>query len=316
MQTPATLGMIVASAATPDGGNSRMPGLQEKGEIMFTRVATILLAATLMACGQKSEDADYASRMAQEHAKDQPQASPATKGDVAAPIKSHMVTYATINGREVTGYLAYPAAAEGGLPGVLVFHEWWGLNDNIKAMTDQLAGQGYVALAADLYGGQAATQPEAARALMEKALGDKDAMGQNLRLAHAYLKEQIKATRIGTIGWCFGGSMSLQAALSVPDGVDATVIYYGFVGGDAEKLKALKAPVLGFFGTADEGIPVENVQAFEAALKGMGKPVTINMYEGAGHAFANPSGMNYKADAAADAWQKSLAFLAEHLKGG
>lgn len=283
---------------------------------MYLRVATVLLAATLLACGQKSEDADYASRMAQQHAQDQPAASPAAQAQAAAPIKSQSVQYATVNGKPVMGYLAYPASAEGGLPAVLVFHEWWGLNDNIKSMADQLAGQGYVALAADLYGGQVASQPEAARALMEQALKDRDAMGQNLRQAHSYLKEQVKATRVGTIGWCFGGSMSLQAALVVPDQVDATIIYYGHVGGDAEKLKPLKAPVLGIFGGADDGIPVESVRAFESALKDQGKPVTIHIYDGAAHAFANPSGNNYKADAAADAWQKSLAFLAEHLKGG
>ena len=283
---------------------------------MFLRVATVLLAATLLACGQKSEDADYASRMAEQHGKDQPSATPATQGAVGNPIKSQSVQYATVNGKPVTGYLAYPASAEGGLPAVLVFHEWWGLNDNIKKMADQLAGQGYVALAADLYGGQVASQPEAARALMEQALQDRDAMGQNLRQAHGYLKEQIKATRVGTIGWCFGGSISLSTALLVPDGVDATVIYYGHVSGDVEKLKPLKAPVLGLFGSADDGIPVESVREFEAALKGLGKPVEIHIYDGAGHAFANPSGNNYKADAADDAWQKSLTFLAEHLKGG
>jgi carboxymethylenebutenolidase len=285
----------------------------------MTRV--FMLAAVMLfvaACGDKKTNGDsgYAERMAQEHAKDQPAASPATKGDVASPIKSQVVSYATVNGREVSGYLAYPAAAEGGLPAVLVFHEWWGLNDNIKSMADQLAGQGYVALAADLYGGQVAAQPEQARSLMEQALKDRDAIGQNLRQAHAFLTEQIKATRIGTIGWCFGGAMSLQAALVVPEGIDATVIYYGHVSGDVEQLKPLKAPVLGLFGGADGGIPVEMVKQFEAALKGLGKPAEIHIYEGADHAFANPSGGNYKPDAAADAWQKSLAFLAQHLKGG
>jgi carboxymethylenebutenolidase len=277
-----------------------------------------LLALMTTACGDKAaeSDADYAARMAKEHATDQPVPSPATQSEGGAPIKSQTVQYATVNGRPVSGYLAYPASAEGGLPAVLVFHEWWGLNDNIKAMADQLAGQGYVALAADLYGGRVATQPEAARTLMEEALKDRDAMGQNLRQAHAYLKEQIKATRIGTIGWCFGGGVSLRASLLVPDQVDATIIYYGHVGSDPEELKVLKAPVLGLFGGADQGIPVENVRKFEQTLKDLGKPVTIHIYEGAAHAFANPSGGNYKADAAADAWSKSLAFLAEHLKGG
>ena len=281
----------------------------------FMCIAVMLLAA---ACSDKKTegDAGYAERMAQEHAKDQPTASPAAQAGAASPIKSQTVRYATVNGREVEGYMAYPAAAEGGLPAVLVFHEWWGLNDNIKSMADQLAGQGYVALAADLYGGQVATQPEQARSLMEQALKDRDAMGQNLRQAHAFLKEQIKATRIGTIGWCFGGSLSLEAALVVPDGIDATVIYYGHVNETVEQLKPLKAPVLGLFGGADTGIPPEMVKQFETNLKGLGKPVEIHVYEGAAHAFANPSGGNYKADAAADAWQKSLAFLAQHLKGG
>lgn len=294
-----------------------LPGTSTNRKMIraFMCVAAIAL---VVACKPKSdqEDADYAARMAQQHAKDQPAPSPAAKADAANPIKSQTVAYATVNGREVKGYLAYPAAAEGGLPAVLLFHEWWGLNDNIKSMADQLAGQGYVALAADLYGGQVASEPAAARSLMEQALKDRDALGQNLRQAHAFVKDQIKATRTGTIGWCFGGSMSLQAALVVPDGVDATVIYYGHVGGNAEQLKPLKAPVLGLFGGADDGIPVESVRAFEAALKSMNKPVEIHIYDGAAHAFANPSGGNYKPDAAADAWQKSLAFLAQHLKGG
>jgi carboxymethylenebutenolidase len=284
---------------------------------MSLRIAIVVLALVVVGCGQKSEDAQYADRMAQEHKSDSPTPSPATQDSKGgAPTKSQTVRYATINGRDVNGYLAYPAAAEGGLPAVLLFHEWWGLNDNIKAMADQLAAQGYVALAADLYGGRVGDKPEAARSLMEQALQDRDAMGQNVRQAHSYLKEQIKATRVGTIGWCFGGAVSLHAGVVLSDQVDAVVIYYGHVGGSADELKTLKAPVLGLFGGADDGIPVESVKQFEAALKQKGVPAEIHIYDGAKHAFANPSGGNYKPDAATDAWQKSLGFLATHLKGG
>lgn len=286
---------------------------------MRQRIAMVLLLALATGCGQKAEnkdDADYAARMAQEHRGDQPSASPAALATAQAPIKSQTVQYATINGRAINGYLAYPAAAEGGLPAVLVFHEWWGLNDNIKSMADQLAGQGYAALAADLYGGRVAAQPEAARSFMEQAIQDRDALGQNLRQAHAYLKEQIKATRIGTIGWCFGGAISLEAGLLLADQVDAVVIYYGHVGSDPQELKPLQAPVLGLFGGGDTGIPVESVRQFEETLRSLGKDAQIHVYDGAAHAFANPSGGNYKADAATDAWQKSLTFLATHLKGG
>ena len=277
-----------------------------------------LLALASTACGKSPGEApsaaSYPQKMAAEHRHDAPTPSPATLPAPAAPAASQAVQYATINGKPVQGYLAYPAAAEGGLPGVLVFHEWWGLNDNIRAMANQLAGEGYVALAVDVYGGRAATDPEGARALMEQAMKDPDALRQNLRQAHAYLKEQVKATRIGTIGWCFGGGLALREALLMSDQVDAAVVYYGYVGSDPQELKALKAPLLGLFGGADQGIPPGDVHKFEAALKALGKDAEIHIYEGAGHAFANPSGQNYQPVAAADAWKRSLAFLAAHLK--
>ena len=277
-----------------------------------------LLTLALGACGDKPAappgSPGYGEKMAQEHRHDTPAASPAALGQPAAPIASQNVRYGTVRGKAVEGYLAYPSSAEGGLPGVLVFHEWWGLNDNIKSMANQLAGEGYVALAVDVYGGKVASDPDAARAMMEAALKDGDALAQNLKQATAYLKDQVKATRIGSIGWCFGGGLSLKEALLVPDQVDAAVIYYGFVDSNPEGLKPLKAPVLGLFGGADQGIPVEDVRKFEAALKALGKDAEIHVYDGAGHAFANPSGTNYNATAAEDAWKRSLAFLATHLK--
>lgn len=275
------------------------------------------LALALGACGQNTAEdrkTTYAGKMAQEHRHDQPNPSPAALAPPAAPVASQTVRYATVNGKPVQGYLAYPSSAEGGLPGVLVFHEWWGLNDNIRAMANQLAGEGYVALAVDVYGGRVAAEPDAARSLMEQAMKDGDALRQNLRQAHQYLKEQVKATRVGTIGWCFGGGLSLQEALLVPDQIDAAVVYYGHVSSDPKDLEPLKAPLLGLFGGADQGIPVEDVRKFEATLRTLGKNAEIHVYNGAGHAFANPSGTNYKADAAADAWKRSLAFLAAHLK--
>ncbi|HUS24460.1 MAG TPA: dienelactone hydrolase family protein [Candidatus Binatia bacterium] len=284
----------------------------------------LLLAALVLctACGKKAAEApaadnpqQFAAKMAQEHRNDAPAATPAAQVLPAVPVKSQAVVYGKAGGKDLTGYLAYPANAEGGLPGVLVFHEWWGLNANIKSMADQLAGQGYVALAADLYGGQVATQPDQAMALMQAALKDEDAMALNLRQAHAYLKEQIKATRVGTIGWCFGGGVSWRTALLLPEQVDAAVIYYGHVSADPSDVAKLKAPVMGFFGAADASIPVDGVKQFEAALKAAGKTAEVHVYEGAQHAFANPSGGNYKADAAADAWQRALTFLAQHLKG-
>jgi len=200
---------------------------------MFRRSFSLLVGVALLAsaCGKSDQQgtpakpADtYVQGMAHEHAGDRPVASPATQALPKVPVKSQTVTYGSINGQELKGYLAYPADAEGGLPGVLVFHEWWGLNDNIRAMANQLAGEGYVALAADLYRGKSATAPDKAEALMNEVLKDPSGMSTNLRQAHAYMRDQLKATRVGTLGWCFGGGMSFQTSLLVPDQVDATVI--------------------------------------------------------------------------------------------
>jgi len=121
---------------------------------------------------------------------------------------------------------------------------------------------------------------------------------------------------VGTIGWCFGGTVSFEAAKLLGDDLGAVVIYYGFVNGDAKELSTIKAPVLGIFGGKDQGIPVETVHAFEKGLGDLGHPPQIHIYRDAGHAFANPSGQNYRKADADDAWAKATAFLREHLQGG
>jgi carboxymethylenebutenolidase len=151
---------------------------------------------------------------------------------------------------------------------------------------------------------------------MQAALADSAPLEENLRQAHAYLEGTLGAPRVGTIGWCFGGGWSLATALLLPDKIDATVIYYGRLVTDPEKLRPLAMPILGHFGSLDQGIPVAGVRAFEKALKDLGKEVEIHVYEGADHAFANPSGGRYQAEAATDAWGKTVAFFARHLAGG
>ncbi|HWP94725.1 MAG TPA: dienelactone hydrolase family protein [Gammaproteobacteria bacterium] len=275
----------------------------------------VMLLLTLAACqrGQQETDQAYVDAMTEQHAADAPVASPAAEIPPAVEIASQEVTYGNLDGRELKGYLAYPAEAHGALPGVLVFHEWWGLNDNIRAMADQLAGQGYVALAVDLFDGQVAQTPDAARALLDAALGNRARLDAKIRLAYTYLEQQTQATSIGTIGWCFGGGMSLRAAQLFPDKIDATVIYYGHVDTDTAALEPLTMPILAFFGAEDQGIPVELARQFEQALHSLGKRAEVHIYEGAGHAFANPSGQNYRPGPAEDAWRRTLAFFDAHL---
>jgi carboxymethylenebutenolidase len=224
------------------------------------------------------------------------------------------VTYGTLEDAPVTGYLARPAGDTSKPPGIIVIHEWWGLNDNIRSMTRELASKGYAALAVDLYRGESASDPEQARELMSATTVREAQLEANLRLAYAYLTTEIGSPRVGVIGWCFGGGWSLRTGLILPGEIDAVVIYYGRLVTERDRLATLGMPILGLFGGADQGIPLESVREFEATLADLGKAAEIHVYDGAGHAFANPSGTRYVREAAEDAWAKTLAFFGEHLQ--
>lgn len=208
------------------------------------------------------------------------------------------------------GYFARPEAS-GQYPGVVMVHENKGLRPEIKEAADMLAQEGYLVLAVDLFNGQIAEDQDAARAM---TAGFNQATGtENMRAAAKFLRDR-GATKMASLGWCFGGRQSVEFAIS-GELLDATVVYYG--GGLAtttEALEAIKWPVLGIFGENDEVIPPETVRAFEVSLKELGVENEIHIYPGVGHAFANPSGANYAPDATRDAWGKTLAFLEKHLK--
>jgi len=271
-----------------------------------------LLAAGLAAPAAAQDD--YSHRMHQEHRHETPAASGATEGESRVPVVTEEVVYASFDGLGVKGYLARPKEATGALPGLIVIQEWWGLNDNVRAMTRRFAGEGYVALAVDLYEGKLGTTADEARALMEQALGDFPRLMSHLAQARAYLATQSKAPRIGSVGWCFGGAMSLQGAIALERDLDAAVVYYGRTVADPAELAKISAPLLGLFGGADTGIPLDGVRAMEAELAKLGKQATIVVYDGAGHGFANPSGQSFDAAAADAAWKRATAFLAEHLR--
>lgn len=270
-------------------------------------------------CAPTSNDEAHVQAMEGEHEGDHPEPSPAATTAPKAEVESSEVHYATLAaegddaGTEIRGYLAKPKGASNGTPGVLLIHEWWGLNDNIRAVADRFAGEGYVALAVDLYEGDVADTREGAASLMRGTLESAYRLNDNLRQARDFLVEQAGASKVGSVGWCFGGGWSLNAAIHLGEDLDASVIYYGRVTDDPAKLTRLRAPVLGLFGSLDEGIPIDSVRSFEAALTALGKPAEVHVYEGANHAFANPSGTRYNEAAAKDAWEKTLAFFAAHL---
>jgi len=208
------------------------------------------------------------------------------------------------------GYLAKPAI-DGNYPGIVMIHEWWGLNDNIKKMADKLASHGFVVLAVDLYDGNVATTSDQARQLISSY--DSEMGIQNMNSATIFINENYGSEKIGSIGWCFGGGQSLNLALNNDD-MDATVIYYGSLVTDPEKLSSIHWPILGIFAGLDKGITVDSVNAFESSLNELGIQNEINIYSGVDHAFANPSGERYAPDESKDAWDRTIAFFESNLK--
>jgi len=222
----------------------------------------------------------------------------------------YSVTSETVNYFEdAMGYLTKPQT-EGAFPAVIMIHEWWGLNDNIKEMADKLSSHGYIVLAVDLYNGDVASTSEEARQLVSSF--DQEKGIANMNAAVAYVNEKYSPNKIGSIGWCFGGGQSLNLALN-NESMDATVVYYGSVTSDAQRLSSIDWPILGIFAELDRGITVESVNAFESALNNLDIENEIYIYPGVDHAFANPSGERYAPEASQDAWQKTIHFLKENL---
>jgi carboxymethylenebutenolidase len=228
----------------------------------------------------------------------------------AAAGSLESVSLTTQEGRSVRAALALPATTPA--PAIMLIHEWWGLNDQIKSVAAELAREGYVALAVDLYNAEAATSPDAARALMESVdpVAATDAVASWIRWLKAHPKVNGK---IGTVGWCFGGGWSLNASIAEP--VDATVVYYGRVDKTPAQLAPLRGPVLGHFATNDQWINKEMVAKFEQAMTAANKPYTSYWYQ-ADHGFANPSSGRYDAADAKLAWDRTVAFYRRQLEGG
>jgi carboxymethylenebutenolidase len=219
------------------------------------------------------------------------------------------------------GYLVYPSSSNdtvgNKLPGVVMIHEWWGLNQNIKDMANLLARQGFVVLAADLYKGQVANTPERAMELVQMVRNNQNVSVNNLQSAVEYLSllPNVNSSKIASLGWCFGGGQSLQLALNSKEHpLAATILYYGTpLVTEKSSLSKIKWPVLGIFGDKDQSIPLEEINQFRSSLDQSGVTNEIHVYNGVGHAFANPSGDNYAPKETEDAWQKTLSFLDKYV---
>ena len=208
-------------------------------------------------------------------------------------------------------FVAYPAV-KGKAPAVIVVHEGWGLNAQIRSVARRLAAEGYVAIVPDLYHGKVTDEPEQAQALSrtlesEAVLADLDAT-----MAWLTAQPRVQPGRVGVVGFGMGGTFALEYAIHEPS-VRAAVMFYGAPITNAGRLAPLKAQVLAHFGQLDEGIPEDKVNEFRLALSTSGRAGEVHTYPGAGHAFMNDARPSYQAESARRAWARTLAFLQKQV---
>lgn len=220
------------------------------------------------------------------------------------------------NGRTASGYLAIPRAGRGFQPGpgVIVIQEWWGLVDHIKDVCDRFADAGFVALAPDVYHGQTTKSPDEAGKLMMALRIDE--AEQDISGAIQYLLDHDAVTgdKVGIVGFCMGGALSLYAATRNAN-IGACVVFYGIHPNVKPDLPNLSAPVLGIYAEKDGFVTPDVVHKLEQELKSLGKQVETHIYPQTDHAFFNDTRPEvYNAEASADAWQRTIDFLRQHLK--
>jgi dienelactone hydrolase len=244
--------------------------------------------------------------------------------------------WGAVTGREVDyrsgdlplkGYLVLPEGVKEKRPGVLVVHEWWGLNDFARQRAKKLAEAGYVALAVDMFGeGKVAGHPDEAGRFANALMKNKKEAEKRFDDALEFLKRQpsVDSSRIAAIGYCFGGGVVLHMARQGAD-LKGVVSYHGTLATDAPaKPGAVKARVLAFTGEADKMVPPEQVAAFRQEMEKAGASYRVVEYPGAKHSFTNPDAdrlakkfnlpLGYDRKAAKDSWQQTLKFLKEVLR--
>ncbi|MBI4442203.1 MAG: dienelactone hydrolase family protein [Acidobacteria bacterium] len=228
-------------------------------------------------------------------------------------LQTRRVEFPVEGGTTASGYEARPAGA-GSYPGVLVIHEWWGVNEHIQDIARRLAGEGFVALVPDLYGGKLTSNPIQAAAFMEAL--DREAAVRILLGALRFLqeKEPIYAEHIGVIGFCMGGSYTLLLACRAPS-LKVAVAFYGDHPDPLDQLANIRCPVLFIAAGRDQWISPAKVDKLKKAFEQYKVHAEVRVYPDAGHAFFNDTRPEvYNPAAAQDAWTRALGLLSRTLK--
>ncbi len=229
-------------------------------------------------------------------------------------VVAETLPYGEVDDQLVYGHFAIPADMIDPLPAVVVIHDWWGLNEPMRELTEQLAAEGYIALGIDLFRRETAKAIGTARELEIEVVENPALAIENLRQAVDFMRNTAGAPRVAVIGFGFGGGWSLSAAVSMADDLAAVVSYYGQVVDDERKLSTVSAPILGLYAEGDRAVPADSVRKFRSLMESLEKEVEIEIYPNARRGFADELSDNYDPDVAADAWNRVLHFLEARMK--
>jgi len=295
------------------------PAGDARSRARLLRLVALLAAIPLLACSSDPDEPAEESSAAQgarvpmnpTGPDEMPPAILGNGGDLAGVPLRYLP-----DDDQTTGYLAVPEG-EGPFPALVIIHEWNGLVDRIRQVADDLAAEGYVTLAADLYRGRTGSNPDENMALVNETTADMPAVVANLNAAAAYLRSRPDVTgRVGAMGWCFGGGIALSFGLD-GESHEATAIFYGRLVDDPEVLARMDHEVYGTFARLDSGPSPADVEGFEEALRAAGIENDLHIYDDVGHGFWLRIDQDPETRSAAglDAWRRLKAYLDRTLRG-
>lgn len=229
--------------------------------------------------------------------------------EVALEVVAENLPYAEVNDSLTYGYFAFPANMVDPLPAVLVVHDRWGLNDDVRATVERLAAGGYIVLGVDLFAGQSAETLSEARELEIGVVEDRATAQENIKQAIEFVRMSSAPPSVSIVGFGFGGGWALNSAMDLPEELGAAISYYGQVPTDDSEIESLDVPYLGFFSENDRAVPIASARAFSEKASAMSKDVEIRTFADARRGFAEESGDSFDANASQAAWTHMLRFL-------
>jgi len=276
--------------------------------------ATLVVLLALGACStdDASPAGDGSGSAAGAQSRPSAAAEPSANGQPRDVIAENL-PYAEVNDELIYGYFAFPANMVEPLPAVLVVHDRWGLNDDVRASVERLAADGYIVLGVDLFAGQSAEDTSRARSLEIGVLEDRGRAQENIRQAIKFITDSSMPPSVSILGYGFGGGWALNAAIDQPDAFGAAISYYGQVPTEDAEINSLQVPFLGFFAESDRAVPIDSAREFSRKAEALRKDVEIRTFADVRRGFAETSAETFDAGASQAAWSHMLQFLDQRL---